>query len=157
MDARIGVIIFTGAGEWVASGVPLTPGHLEIQQQTKIGSLPERWVPPRDVDGATLFIARNGNEVREFLFADTEQAYQAGDLALLSRHLINGPVDQDFDQVRRQLLIVMGDGSLAAVTVDRNSDVVAWSRHETHQSRPLWMPPRSCPCLRACRHRARCV
>ena len=34
---------------------------------------------------------------REFLFTDTEQAYQANDLALLADHLIEEPVDMDLD------------------------------------------------------------
>jgi len=52
-----------------------------------------RYVPPRDVDGATLFVGSTGTELREFLFTDVEQAYQATDLALMSRHLIKDPVD----------------------------------------------------------------
>ncbi|MCE3246799.1 MAG: hypothetical protein K0R41_624, partial [Geminicoccaceae bacterium] len=75
--------VFTSVGEWVVSGEPLTPENIQVQQQSRIGSPRDRQVPPRDVDGATLFAARNGREIREFLFVDTEQAYQAADLALL--------------------------------------------------------------------------
>ncbi len=89
-------------------------------------------MPPRDVDGATLFVARSGREIREFLFVDTEQAYQAGDLALLARHLIQDPVDQDFDQARRLFLILMTDGSLASIAIYRLANIAAWSLHETH-------------------------
>jgi hypothetical protein len=119
--------VFTGAGEWVVKGFPLTPSNIQLELQTGIGSYAGRRIPPLDVDGATLFVGATGRDLREFLFADTEQAYQAADLALLSRHLMVGPVDIAFDQGRRLLLVVRSDGELAAVTLDRNSNVVAWT------------------------------
>ena len=126
--------VFTSVGEWVVSGEPLQPDNIQVQQQSRIGSPRDRQVPPRDVDGATLFAARSGREIREFLFVDTEQAYQAADLALLAPHLVQDPVDQDFDQVRRLFLIAMADGSLASVAIYRIADVAAWSRQETDGS-----------------------
>ncbi len=119
--------VFTSAGEWVVKGFPLTPGNIQVEQQTGIGSYAARRIAPLDVDGATLFVGSTGRDLREFLFADTEQAYQAADLALLSRHLMTDPVDIAFDQGRRLLLVVRGDGKIAAVTIDRNSNVVAWT------------------------------
>ena len=119
--------VFTDAGEWVVKGSPLTPSSIHVELQTSIGSYAARRIPPIDVDGATLFVGSTGRDLREFLFADTEQAYQAADLALLSRHLMQGPVDVAFDQGRRLLLVVRSDGKLAAVTLDRNSNVVAWT------------------------------
>jgi hypothetical protein len=123
--------VFTSSGEWVVTGDPLTPTDIQVQQQSRIGSPRDRHVPPRDVDGATLFAARNGRELREFLFVDTEQAYQAADLALLAQHLVRNPVDQAFDHRRRLFLIVNEDGSLAAVAIYRNADIAAWSLLET--------------------------
>ena len=123
--------VFTSTSEWVVSGSPLTPESVQVQRQSRIGSPVDRHVPPRDVDGATLFVARDGHELREFLFVDTEQAYQAADLALLARHLVRNPVDQAFDQKRRLFLIVNGDGSVATIAIYRNADVAAWSLQET--------------------------
>jgi hypothetical protein len=123
--------VFTSVGEWVVTGDPLTPINVQVEQQSRIGSPRDRHVPPIDVDGATLFVARNGREVREFLFTNIEDAYQATDLALLARHLVNDPVDQAFDQGRRLFLIVMADGSLATIAIYRNADIAAWSLQET--------------------------
>ncbi|HEX6113252.1 MAG TPA: hypothetical protein VFZ10_13175 [Geminicoccaceae bacterium] len=123
--------VFTSSGEWVVTGDPLTPTNIQVQQQSRIGSPRDRHVPPRDVDGATLFAARNGRELREFLFVDTEQAYQAADLALLAQHLVRNPVDQAFDAKRRLFLIVNEDGSLATIAIYRNADIAAWSLQET--------------------------
>ena len=111
--------------------VAYTPTNIQVQRQSRIGSPRDRHVPPRDVDGATLFVARSGHEVREFLFVDTEQAYQAADVALLAQHLVRNPVDQAFDHRRRLFLIVNEDGSLATIAIYRNADIAAWSLQET--------------------------
>jgi len=123
--------VFTSVGEWVVTGDPLTPTNIQVEQQSRIGSPHQRQVPPIDVDGATLFVARNGREIREFLFTSIEDAYQAADLALLARHMVIDPVDQAFDQARRLFFIVMADGSLATIAIYRNADIAAWSLQET--------------------------
>ncbi|MDH3662022.1 MAG: hypothetical protein OEU92_18665, partial [Alphaproteobacteria bacterium] len=123
--------IFTSIGEWIVTGDPLTSTNIQVRQQSRIGLPIDRQVPPRDVDGATLFAARSGREIREFLFVDTEQAYQAPDLALLARHLVVDPIDQAFDRRRRLFLIVMADGSMATIGIYRNADIVAWSEQTT--------------------------
>ena len=123
--------VFTSGAEWMVMGDPLTPTTVQLRRQTRIGSPIDRTLPPINVDGATLFLARNEKEILEFLFTDIEQAYQANDLALLSQHLMNAPVDQDFDQSRRLVHIVMGDGTLATVTAFRAEQVTAWTLQET--------------------------
>jgi len=123
--------VFTSGGEWLVSGYPLTPKNIQIKRQTRIGSPPDRTVPPRDVDGATLFVTRTGGELREFLYTLNEQAYRSTDLALLASHLVLDPVDQDFDARRRVLMVVMSDGSVGALTLYRTEEVTAWTRLET--------------------------
>ncbi|WP_448204524.1 hypothetical protein, partial [Azospirillum sp. sgz302134] len=123
--------VFTSGAEYMVSGDPMTPQNIQVNRQTRIGSPVDRSVPPRDVDGATLFVSRNGKEIREFLYTDTEAAYQANDLALLARHLVIKPRDQDYDQSRRLMFVVMEDGSLGALTVYRLEQVTAWTRLET--------------------------
>jgi hypothetical protein len=123
--------VFTSGAEWMVSGEPLTPSRIQLLRQTRVGSPVDRTVPPRHVDGATHFVSRNGRDLREFLFTDMEQAYQSTDLAMLARHLINAPVDQDYDPGRRLFHVVMGDGSLSTLTVYRNEKITAWTAHQT--------------------------
>ncbi|NCC21919.1 MAG: hypothetical protein EOM26_05575 [Alphaproteobacteria bacterium] len=123
--------VFTSGAEWMVTGNPLTPTSVQLNRQTRVGSVIGRYIPPVNVDGATLFVARNRQEIREFLYTDIEQAYQATDLALLSRHVIEKPVDQDFDQKRRLLFLVREDGKLATLTIFRAEQVAAWTLHET--------------------------
>ncbi len=126
--------VFTTAGEWTIGGFPLTPRTARVELQTRVGSLADRQVAPVDVDGATLFVGATGRDLREFLFTETEQAYQAADIAILSRHLMREPVDMAFDQTRRVFWIVRADGRACAVTIDRNSNIVAWTLQETQGS-----------------------
>jgi len=123
--------VFTSGAEWQVTGDPLTPVSVQIRRQTRIGSLIDRYLPPTNVDGATLFIARNKQEVQEFLYTDLEQAYKSSDLALLSRHIIEDPTDMDYDSKRRLLFLVRGDGQFAALTVFRAEQVAAWTLHNT--------------------------
>ena len=123
--------VFTSGAEWMVTGDPLTPTNVQIKRQTRIGSVISRYIPPIDVDGATLFAARNGQAVCEFLYTDVEQAYQSTDLAIVSHHLIVNPVDQDFDQKRRLVFVVREDGKFLTLTMYRSEDVEAWTLHET--------------------------
>ena len=123
--------VFTSGAEWQVVGSPLTPETVQINRQTRVGSPTERTVLPVDVDGATIFVARNGKEIREFLYTDIEQAYQATDLSLLARHIINNPVDQAFDKRNRLLHLVLENGNLATLTNYRAEQVSAWTLQET--------------------------
>lgn len=123
--------VFTSGAEWMVTGDPLTPASVQIRRQTRVGSLSNRYIAPVTVDGATLFVARNGEQIQEFLYTDVEQAYQVTDLALVSRHIIPTPVDMDFDQRRRLLFLVRADGKFATLTVFRSESVAAWTLHET--------------------------
>jgi len=123
--------VFTSGAEWMVTGDPLTPANIQLVRQTRIGSPIDRIVPPIDIDGATIFIGRSGRTVHEFAYTDVEAAYQANDLALLANHLVTDPVDLDYDLGRRLLHVVMGDGSLATLTIYRSEQVTAWTRQET--------------------------
>jgi hypothetical protein len=123
--------VFTSGAEWMVTGEPLTPTNIQLNRQTRIGLTVERTVPPRDVDGATLFVPRTGTQLREFLYSDVEQAYRAGDLAMLAQHLIDSPADMDFDQTARLCHVVMANGSMATLTIYRAEQVSAWTSQET--------------------------
>ena len=124
--------VFTSGAEWMVTGDPLTPTNIQLHRQTRVGSPTDRTVPPRDVDGATVYVPRNSGQLREFLFTDVEQAYQSTDLAILSQHLVKAPVDMDFDQKKRLLQVVMADGTLGTLTIFRAEQVAAWTLQETH-------------------------
>jgi hypothetical protein len=123
--------VFTSGAEWMVTGTPLTPTSVQLNRQTRAGSVIDRYVPPVTVDGATVFVARNGNEIREFLYTDIEQAYTAVDLALASRHIPQDIIDQDYDPGRRLIFCVRADGKFATMTFYRAEKVRAWTLHDT--------------------------
>ena len=124
--------VFTAASEWTVDGRPLSPADVVAIRQTGLGSYEPRYVPPVSADGTSVFVARGGDAVVEYVFTDIDRAYQAENLAVRARHLVKAPLDLSFDPDRRLLLLVDGDGALATCTLDRNAAMVAWSRQETH-------------------------
>lgn len=123
--------VFTSGAEWMVTGTPLTPETVQLNRQTRVGSTIDRYIPPVTVDGATIFVARNGQEIREFLYTDIEQAYTAVDLALASHHIPENVTDQDYDPARRLIFVVRADGKFATMTLYRAEKVRAWTLHET--------------------------
>ncbi len=123
--------VFTTAGEWTVDGAPLAPASASAVKQTGIGIMDRRFVPPVPVDGASIFVGRGGDSVVEYVFTDINTAYQAQDVAVRARHLVVDPRDLAFDPVRRLLVLVDGEGRLATATLDRNAQMVAWSRQIT--------------------------
>ena len=123
--------VFTSGAEWMVTGDPLTPSSVQLHRQTRVGSAVERQVPPVDVDGATIFVARTGRAVHEFAYTDVADTYQANDLALVARHLVQTPVSMAYDQKARLLHVVMADGSIATLTLYRAEQVTAWTRQDT--------------------------
>jgi len=123
--------VFTSGAEWMVSGDPLTPASIQLNRQTRVGSPVDRMVPPVDVDGSTVFVARSGRSVTEFAYTDVGDAYQANDLALVARHVVQTPVSMAYDQTQRLLQLVMADGSIGTLTLYRAEQVIAWTRQET--------------------------
>lgn len=125
------LLVFTTGAEWMVSGEPLTPNSIRLSRQTNIGSYWKYSLPPQNIDGATAFISQSGRQLREFLYTDVEQAYQAKDLTLLSNDMINNPVDIVYCQDDSILYVVLEDGSVSCLTTYRTEEVNAWSRELT--------------------------
>ena len=119
--------VFTTSSEWMVSGDPLTPTNIQLNRQTQVGSSSTQYIPPLGVDGATIFAAANGHEIREFLFSDIEQAYQATDLSLLAAHLIDCPIDCAYDKHNRCAYIVMQNGHIGVLCSFRSEDIQSWT------------------------------
>ena len=119
--------VFTTSGEWIVRGAPVTPGSVAVELQTRIGSWTGRRLDPVEVDGAALFIGASGRELREFLYAESEQAYQAADIALLSRHLMVEPACHAVRPAAPLVADCPRRWPGGVVVLDRNSNVAAWS------------------------------
>ena len=123
--------VFTSDSEWMISGSPLTPSNIFVSQQTKIGSVADRYIPPKLVEGSTIFVARNKKEIREFYYGDLSENYLSDDLIMLSTHLLNNPIEQDYNLKKRILYVVQGDGSIALLLTNKSYNINAWTKYET--------------------------
>ncbi len=124
--------VFTTGAEWMVSGDPLTPSSIQLHRQTSIGIYSEKNLPPQPIGGATLFVSYNGKQLREFLYTDLEQAYQAKDLTLMSSDMLSRPTDIVFNPDEAVLYVLQEDGSASCLTTYRSEEVNAWSRIKTN-------------------------
>lgn len=126
---------FTEGGEFFHPARPITPGASGRPRQTRYGS---GGIKPTEIDGAALFITRSGKTLREFLFAQLEEAYNANSLSLLaadpllsagvvSMDSISGASEDESSYVR----CVTADGNMAVLNTLRSQDIAGWSRYTT--------------------------
>lgn len=98
--------------------------------ETQYGS---RLLEPLKAANAVLFVTRSGRKVREIAVDPTsvEGRLKADDLTVLSDHIIDaGVVDFDVQQEPDSLIwFVLTDGTLAALTYNRERGVIAWVPH----------------------------
>lgn len=125
------LLVFTTGAEWMVSGDPLTPMNIQLNRQTTVGSYTKYHVYPQQIDGATVFVSANGRQLREFLYADIEQAYQAKDITLMSNDIISSPRDSAYSPDTSVLYMVLEDGTVSCLTYYRTEQVNAWSKLRT--------------------------
>lgn len=142
-----GLQIFTNGGEFTLRSTSVnsvTPSNAFslLNKETAHGSGPSdnvsgtAWPRPLSVDGATIFNESKGGVIRQFLFNDTEQSFNATNISILSQTLINDPVAMD---VRRAIAtnpndyvyIVNSDGTAAILTTLREQSLLAISKMTT--------------------------
>ncbi len=126
--------VFTSGGEFYIPERPIKPSSVSVLRQTKFGSLNN--VKPLNVDGATMFIQRNGKQVREFLFTYTEASYVSSEVNLLAPHITSSPVAMasqtgDVDNEGNYLFVVNGDGTMGVFITNRAEKVMAWTKYTT--------------------------
>ncbi|MBO5704420.1 MAG: hypothetical protein J6R99_00200 [Alphaproteobacteria bacterium] len=123
--------ILTNSGEWAISSNPLTPSSIDVKQHTTVGSYMARYLPPQKIEGATIFVSGNGNDIRQLTLDELGEYYNANDLCRLSKHLISQPVDIAYNKISRQLFIVQENGKMAVLNQNSALGISAWGTYET--------------------------
>ncbi|MBR5904101.1 MAG: hypothetical protein IKZ49_01040 [Alphaproteobacteria bacterium] len=123
--------ILTSVGEWDISSSPLTPSNVNIKQHTSVGSIDNKFLPPQQVEGSTIFISKSEKDIRELDLDTLNQKYNATDLCVFSKHLMNNPQSIAYNQNTHQLFVVMGDGKMAVLNKYINTDISAWASYTT--------------------------
>ena len=126
--------ILTSVGEWAISNSPLTPSNVNIKQHTSVGSITNVYLPPQQIEGATVFVSQSGKDVRELDLDDLSQHYNANDLCSWAKHLMQNPISIAFNQLTHQLFVVMSDGYMAVLNKHPNTDINAWGKYITDGS-----------------------
>lgn len=124
--------IFSGSAEFYVQRnalAPITPSSIRIIRQTPYGTGD---VCPHVFDGATMFVQANGRNIREFLYGDAENAYNAVDLTVIASHLIVTPKDMHVTYGssyagEQYAYVVNSDGTLAVFLSARSEKVAGWS------------------------------
>lgn len=81
--------VFSSSAELYIPSEPISTDNIALKLTTRHGK--QQKSRPLDIQGGTLFIDRNGDALREYLFLDAEQSYSAEPVSLLSGHLVNSP------------------------------------------------------------------
>ena len=132
MSATRTLIIGTAGGEFAVSGggddSSVTPTNILIKKQTNNGGAN---VDAVAVGNATLFLQRAKRKIRELAYNFDVDCYSSPDLTILAEHVTSGGITQMAFQGEPLSILwcVRGDGELAALTYQREQEVVAWHRH----------------------------
>lgn len=130
--------IFTSSAEIYVPDEPITPDNVALKVSSKRGCSSK--VQPVDVQGGTLYVDRNGTNIREYMFFETEQSYTAEPISTLGGHLVQQPTDlalrRSVDTAEPTLLYVVNVGRgrdfepvpAASITIDRAQQVTAFAR-----------------------------
>ena len=124
--------ILTTVGEWAVSNKPLTPSSVNIKQHTSVGSFAETYLPPQRIEGATVFVSNNLQDIRELTLDELGESYNATDLCAFSKHMMTTPVDIAYNATWHKLYVTMSDGTMAVLNKNSSLGINAWGRYSTH-------------------------
>ena len=131
------LIIGTMDSEWTLSAsdsnTALTPSNFRIKRQSVYGSSGTQGCMVGDT---VLFVQRGGHKVREFVYSWEKDGYSCPDMTILADHIASvGIVDASLQQLPDTIYwCVLADGTLAALTYERDQEVIGWHRHDTQGS-----------------------
>jgi len=126
------LLIGTVGAEWRLSSSdsdkPVTPTSVEVRRQSSYGSA---YIQPVMLNNTVLFAQRQAKKIRELVFSFTEDAWVSPDLTVLAEHITDtGIIEMALQKTPDPILwCVREDGQLAAMTYQKDHDVIGWSRH----------------------------
>ena len=128
--------IFTASNELFVPtylGNAITPTNAQLRKQTPYGST---WIRPESLDGATVFVQKNGSIVREYIYSDAEGSYTASSISSISSHLIKNPIEQSvlrgaINRNESYIFMVNNDGTVAVFNSNRTEKRAGWVEFTT--------------------------
>ena len=126
------LLVGTSGDEWTIGSADtaqsLSATNVEARKQSSYGS---KYMRASLVNDVLLFIQRNGRKVRELVYEFGKDGWIAPDLTLLAEHMTSGEIVEIAYQQQPDAVLwcVRGDGTLIAMTYERDQKVVGWHRH----------------------------
>ena len=126
-----GVQVFTQGAEYQVEGN--TPSDISIVEQTQYGTRKTGANAIVSLDGATMFLDRNGRSLRQYLYNFNEDAYRSIDMSVLASHLINDPKDiavatSTTSEDASYVFIVNADGTGVLLNTLREQDIIGFTK-----------------------------
>jgi hypothetical protein len=131
--------VFTSGGEFVVPQeglTPITPTDFFLQSVSRNGI--KEGVRVQQLESGVLFIQRQGKQLSEIAYSDTQLTYVTSKISLLSGHLLKSPKSMDIRRAvntdENDLLLIVNetDGSIAAFSLLRAQNVIAPSEFTTN-------------------------
>lgn len=109
---------------------PLTPTNVRAKDEQGFGAANVR---PVKVGNEALYVQRAGRRIRSLSYRVELDAYPAPDISVLSEHITqSGIVDMAYVQEPESIVaMVRDDGALVFLTINRDQEVLAWTRRLT--------------------------
>ena len=123
--------ILTNVGEWAISSKPLTPSSVDIKQHTSVGSYAACYLQPQKVEGATVFVSNNGRDIRELSLDELGEKYNANDLCVFAKHLMDKPTDIAYNATTRQMFVVQNNGLISVLNQNTALGISGWTTYKT--------------------------
>ena len=130
--------VFTSGGEFYVPQeglTPITPSAFFFSVSSRNGS--KEGVRVKQLESGILFIQRQGKQLSEIAYSDTQLTYLTSKISLLSGHLLKNPKRMDIRRAvatdENDLLFIVNsdDGSMAAFSLLRAQNVIAPSEFTT--------------------------
>lgn len=130
--------VFTTGGEFYVpqEGLsPITPSDFFLSSTSRNGI--KEGVRVQQLESGLLFVQRQGKQLSEIAYSDTQLTYITSKISLLAGHLLKGPKHMDIRRAvatdENDLLLIVNedDGSMAAFSLLRAQDVIAPSEFTT--------------------------
>ena len=126
-----GVQVFTQGSEYQVEGN--TPSDISIVEQTQYGTRSTGANAIVSLDGATMFLDRNGRSLRQYLYSFNEDAYRSIDMSVLASHLIRDPKDiavatSTTSEDASYVFIVNADATGVLLNTLREQDIIGFTK-----------------------------
>jgi hypothetical protein len=134
MYSQSDLLVGTSGDEWTVGSADtaqsLSATNIQARRQSSYGS---KYMKASLVNDVLLFVQRNGRKVRELVYELNKDGWIAPDLTLLAEHITQGEIVELAYQQQPDAILwcVRGDGTLIAMTYERDQKVVGWHRHVT--------------------------